>query len=140
MFAVAADEDLRYAGDNDELFFRDYLNEHPIVAKEYETLKLKLWKQYEHNRDAYTGAKTDFIFKWTSEAAYLFLVDDVDEEGIKKVLALHQDLQNANISSGLYEHDEVCTKEFLENLIGSFEETRRQVEEEMDREAMLGDQ
>ena len=59
---------LRYAGDNDELYFRDYLNEHPDVAKEYETLKLRLWKQYEHNRDAYTDAKTDFITRWTAEA------------------------------------------------------------------------
>ena len=59
---------LRYDGDNDELYFRDYLNEHPDVAKEYETLKLWLWKQYEHNRDAYTDAKTDFISKWTAEA------------------------------------------------------------------------
>jgi GrpB-like predicted nucleotidyltransferase (UPF0157 family) len=59
---------LRYAGDNDELYFRDYLNEHPDVAKEYETLKLQLWKQYEHNRDAYTDAKTGFISKWTAEA------------------------------------------------------------------------
>ena len=37
-------------------------------AKEYETLKLRLWKQYEHDRDAYTDAKTDFISKWTAEA------------------------------------------------------------------------
>ena len=59
---------LRYAGDNDELYFRDYLNEHPVVAKEYEALKLRLWKQYERNRDAYTDAKTDFISKWTAEA------------------------------------------------------------------------
>ena len=59
---------LRYAGDNDELYFRDYLNEHPAVAKEYETLKLRLWKQYEHYRDAYTDAKTDFISEWTAEA------------------------------------------------------------------------
>ena len=59
---------LRYAGDNDELYFRDYLNDHPDVAKEYETLKLRLWKQYEHNRDAYTDAKTDFISKWTAVA------------------------------------------------------------------------
>ncbi len=43
---------LRYTGDNDELYFRDYLNDHPDMAKEYETLKLRLWKQYEHNRDA----------------------------------------------------------------------------------------
>ncbi len=59
---------LRYVGDNDELYFRDYLKEHPSVAKEYETLKLRLWKKYEHNRDAYTEAKTDFIQKWTTEA------------------------------------------------------------------------
>ena len=59
---------LRYTGDNNELYFRDYLNEHPDVAKEYEALKFRLWKQYEHNRDAYTDAKTDFISKWTAEA------------------------------------------------------------------------
>lgn len=59
---------LRYVGDNDELYFRDYLNEHPQIAKEYETIKLQLWKQFEHNRDAYTNAKTEFIKKWTSTA------------------------------------------------------------------------
>lgn len=59
---------LRRAGDHDELYFRDYLNEHPQIAGEYETLKLKLWKQFEHNRDAYTDAKTEFVKKWTSEA------------------------------------------------------------------------
>ena len=59
---------MRYIGDNDELYFRDYLNEHPDVAKEYESLKLQLWKQYEHDRDAYTDAKTNFISKWTAEA------------------------------------------------------------------------
>ena len=59
---------LRYAGDNEELYFRDYLNEHPAVAKEYEALKLKLWKQYEHDRDAYTDAKTAFISEWTAKA------------------------------------------------------------------------
>ena len=31
---------LRYAGDNDELYFRDYLNEHPALAKEFEQGKL----------------------------------------------------------------------------------------------------
>ena len=33
-----------------------------------EALKLELWKRYEHNRDAYTNAKTEFIRKWTAEA------------------------------------------------------------------------
>ena len=56
---------LRYEGDNDEIYFRDYLNTHPEVAKAYEALKLSLWKKYEHNRDGYTEAKTDFIKKYT---------------------------------------------------------------------------
>lgn len=59
---------IRYIGDNDELYFRDYMNEHPQVAKEYEALKLELWKKYEHNRDVYTEAKSGFIRKWTAEA------------------------------------------------------------------------
>ncbi|MBR5114881.1 MAG: GrpB family protein [Oscillospiraceae bacterium] len=63
---------LRYAGDNDELYFRDYLNEHPHIAKEYEALKMELWKRYEHNRNAYTDAKTDFIRKWTAEARAVY--------------------------------------------------------------------
>ena len=63
---------LRYEGDHDELYFRDYLQEHPAVAKDYEKLKLSLWKQYEYNRDAYTEAKTDFIKKYTKEAKKLY--------------------------------------------------------------------
>ena len=63
---------LRYEDDHDELYFRDYLQEHPAVAKDYEKLKLSLWKQYEYNRDAYTEAKTDFIKKYTKEAKKLY--------------------------------------------------------------------
>lgn len=63
---------LRYIGDNDELYFRDYLNEHTQIAKEYEKMKLKLWKMFGHNRDAYTDAKTEFVKKWTSEAKNVY--------------------------------------------------------------------
>ena len=63
---------LRYAGDNSELYFRDYLIEHSDVAKEYEDLKLNLWKKYEHNRDAYTNAKTEFVKKYTEKAKVLY--------------------------------------------------------------------
>jgi len=59
---------LKYAGDNNELYFRDYLIEHSEIAKEYEELKLMLWKKYEHNRDAYTNAKTEFVKKYTEKA------------------------------------------------------------------------
>lgn len=59
---------LRYFGDNDELYFRDYMNDNPTLAKEYEKLKCSLWKKYEHNRDAYTEAKGEFINENTSKA------------------------------------------------------------------------
>ena len=63
---------LRYVGDNDELYFRDYLIEYPEVAKEYEELKLRLWKKYEHNRDAYTNAKTELVKEYTEKARILY--------------------------------------------------------------------
>lgn len=63
---------LRYVGDNDELYFRDYLNEHTQIAKEYEAMKLELWNLFEHDRDAYTDAKAGFVRKWTSEAKKLY--------------------------------------------------------------------
>ena len=59
---------LRDFGDHDELYFRDYLNEYPEIAKEYEKLKLSLWKPFEHNRDGYTERKTDFVRKVTQLA------------------------------------------------------------------------
>lgn len=63
---------LRYAGDNDELYFRDYLNENITAAKEYEELKLSLWKLYEHDRDSYTNAKTCFVIDITKAAKEMY--------------------------------------------------------------------
>lgn len=59
---------LRHIGDNDEIYFRDYLIAHPEIAKEYETLKLALWKKFEHDRDGYTLAKSEFVNKYTALA------------------------------------------------------------------------
>lgn len=59
---------LRRSGDNDELYFRDYLREHPQIAREYEALKLDLWRRFEYDRDGYTETKTEFVRKWTDEA------------------------------------------------------------------------
>lgn len=63
---------LRYIGDNDELYFRDYLREHSGIAEEYEKLKLRLWKAFEYDRDAYTNAKTAFVKKYTEEARLIY--------------------------------------------------------------------
>ena len=54
------------------MYFRDYLNDNPDVAKEYETLKLSLWKKYEHNRDEYTDAKSEFVIKNTEKAKLIY--------------------------------------------------------------------
>ena len=63
---------IRLRGDNDELYFRDYLIENQDVAKEYEKMKLLLWKKFEHNRDAYTESKTDFVKKYTLKAKNIY--------------------------------------------------------------------
>lgn len=56
---------LRYPGDWDEIYFRDYLLVHPEAAAEYGQLKRKLARLHEFNRDAYTEGKTDFIRRIT---------------------------------------------------------------------------
>ena len=63
---------LRYTGNHNELYFRDYLNEFPDIAKEYEKLKLSLWNEYKHDRDAYTNAKTEFVKKYTEQAKMIY--------------------------------------------------------------------
>lgn len=59
---------VHFMGDNDELYFRDYLNANPNVAKEYENLKLKLWDEFKNDRDGYTDAKELFVSQYTSKA------------------------------------------------------------------------
>ncbi len=59
---------VRYSGDWGELYFRDYLLAHKDIADKYGKLKLQLKKDYEHDRDGYTYAKSDFIKKHTELA------------------------------------------------------------------------
>lgn len=66
---------LRYLGDNNELYFRDYLIEHPDMDKKYEELKMKLWKEYEHDRDGYTNAKTELLKHYTEKAKHCTGID-----------------------------------------------------------------
>ncbi len=49
----------------DRLLFRDYLIEHPEIARQYEALKKALSSEYHADRVAYTKAKSDFITKIT---------------------------------------------------------------------------
>ena len=41
--------------------FRDYMNEHPAVASEYETLKMRLEKKYKNDYSGYHKGKQDYI-------------------------------------------------------------------------------
>lgn len=59
---------VRYFGDWDELYFRDYLKLHSEVAEEYGRLKLQLKETYEFDRDGYTNAKSFFIKSITEQA------------------------------------------------------------------------
>lgn len=59
---------VRYFGDWDELYFKDYLIMHHDVAEDYGKLKLQLIKKYEHDRDGYTQAKNDFVAKYSKKA------------------------------------------------------------------------
>jgi GrpB-like predicted nucleotidyltransferase (UPF0157 family) len=52
---------IRYKGDWDELYFRDFLIENEKYANEYERVKLELAEKYNHDREAYTEAKTEFV-------------------------------------------------------------------------------
>lgn len=52
----------------DNLLFRDYLIEHPAVAREYAELKTKLAGVYRGDRVSYTRAKSDFITTVTEKA------------------------------------------------------------------------
>jgi GrpB-like predicted nucleotidyltransferase (UPF0157 family) len=56
---------VRYSGDWDELYFRDYLKLHPKTAREYGELKARLSVEYKNDREEYTNRKTDFIKRIT---------------------------------------------------------------------------
>jgi GrpB-like predicted nucleotidyltransferase (UPF0157 family) len=59
---------VRYSGDWNELYFRDYLRLHPGIARAYGEMKEQCKLSFEHDRDAYTEAKTEFIQKHTEDA------------------------------------------------------------------------
>jgi GrpB-like predicted nucleotidyltransferase (UPF0157 family) len=57
----------------ERLLFRDYLIEHPGIAKEYETIKVRLANNFPNDRAAYTQAKTEFILKVTQLAKRYYI-------------------------------------------------------------------
>lgn len=63
---------IRRIGDNDELYFRDYLNDCPAAAGQYERLKQELCEKYRYDRDAYTQGKAAFVTRYTAKARSVY--------------------------------------------------------------------
>jgi GrpB-like predicted nucleotidyltransferase (UPF0157 family) len=74
---------VRYPGDWNELYFRDYLRDHPDAATEYAELKRGLKERFEHDRDGYTNAKTEWIEQHTRLARMNTVTDMRAEAGTK---------------------------------------------------------
>jgi GrpB-like predicted nucleotidyltransferase (UPF0157 family) len=60
----------------DRLLFRDYLVQHPEVAREYGDLKIRLSELHDRDRVAYTVAKTEFIVSVTARAKEYFAASE----------------------------------------------------------------
>lgn len=54
---------VEYGGDwwQKHIFFRDYLNDHPEVAKQYEVLKKEMAEAFPTNERSYAEGKKDFV-------------------------------------------------------------------------------
>lgn len=52
----------------ERLLFRDYLINHPNVARKYGNLKVEISKKFPNDRRTYTKAKTNFIVSATEKA------------------------------------------------------------------------
>lgn len=55
--------------ERDHLLFRDYLRAHPAVCGSYATLKQELIERWQHDRKAYSEAKTGFVLDTLADAS-----------------------------------------------------------------------
>ncbi len=65
---------------------------------------------------------------------YILTCDYIDDNGIKSVLGLYNKLNAEGVNCSLYDHNNPTTIEFLNNLLNSYEETRKQVEDDIENE------
>lgn len=68
------------------------------------------------------------------DGQYILICEYIDSKGIKEILSLYNELSLEGVECSLYEHKNQTNVEFLNNLLNSYEETRKQVEEDIDRE------
>lgn len=67
---------------------------------------------------------------------HLFTCSSIDPDGISTILKIYYDFCNENIQSLIYENNRITSIELLNNWLESHEETSRQVEEDINNEAL----
>ena len=70
---------------------------------------------------------------------YVYKCDIIRANGIKTLLHVKEDLSREGLNSCIYVEGQPTSEEYLNNLLVSYKQTEEQVEEEMDREALLED-
>ena len=72
----------------ERLLFRDALRANPTLASEYADLKRRLSEQFRHDREAYTEAKTPFVWRVLSRSLEI-RIDDLRSHEIAQLLQEH---------------------------------------------------
>jgi GrpB-like predicted nucleotidyltransferase (UPF0157 family) len=65
-----------------QVAFRDYLRKHPDVAASYGELKYELARQFMHDREGYSLAKTAFVNSVLDRTGLQYQADHIPTEGI----------------------------------------------------------
>lgn len=91
------------------------------IIRKYQELPISQIKQIVSNND------------------YVYKCDIIRANGIKTLLHVKKDLSKEGINSYIYVEGKLTSEEYLNNLLVSYKQTEEQVEEEMDREALLED-
>ena len=89
------------------------------IIRKYQELSISQIKQIVSNND------------------YVYKCDIIRANGIKILLHVKEDLSREGINSCIYVEGQPTSEEYLNNILVSYKQTEEQVEEEMDREALL---
>lgn len=82
----------------------------------------------------YSDESISDIKKKVINREYLYVCDYIDFDGLATIVEIYNAMKKTNIDVELFEHEEITTIEFLNNLIQSYSETEKQVEEEIGNE------
>lgn len=85
----------------------------------------------------YRNLSISEIKKIVLNKGYLYECDIINASGIKTVLMIRDELNKEKIKCEICIDGKITSDEYLNNLLVSYKETEKQVEAEMNREALL---